>query len=226
MSGVELLRFAGELRGLRGAELTGAVLRAAQQAGVTAFMRRRIGGYSGGMRQRLGIAQALVGDPEVLLLDEPVSSLDPEGRHEVLEVVAGLSGSATVLLSTHVLADVERVCDRVAILDRGQLVAESDIASLLERHAAPAYEVELRRAGEPERAALAARLARQEWVSGVRWQDGRLRVQVTDAGTAARALVAELAAAGAAVDRLELLRPSLEDVFLSIVGRHDGGETR
>lgn len=222
MTGAELLRFVGELHGLRGADLARATRRAADVAGVAAFMCRRIGGYSGGMRQRLGIAQAIVAGPAVLLLDEPVSSLDPEGRHEVLEVISRLRGSATVLLSTHILSDVERVCDRVAILDRGRLVAESDIASLLERHAAPLYEVELLHAAHGDAERLAARLAGLPWVSAVTPQQGRLRVRTADAETAARELVAELAAAGAAVDRLERLRPSLEDVFLSIVGNRPG----
>jgi ABC-2 type transport system ATP-binding protein len=221
MTGAELLRFAGELHGLRGAELARATLRAAELAGITEFMRRRIAGYSGGMRQRLGIAQAVVAQPDVLLLDEPVSSLDPEGRHQVLEVISRLRGSATVVLSTHILADVERVCDRVAILDRGRLLAVSDIASLLERFAAPVFEVDLRRPGPAERVALAERLAPLPWVSRIHWEDGRLRVRATDADAAARGLVAELAAAGAAVDRLERLRPSLEDVFLAIVEGRD-----
>jgi ABC-2 type transport system ATP-binding protein len=71
------------------------------------------------MRQRLGIGQAIVHRPEVLILDEPVSSLDPEGRRDLLALVADLRGSSTVLFSTHVLADVERICDRVGILDHG-----------------------------------------------------------------------------------------------------------
>jgi ABC-2 type transport system ATP-binding protein len=218
MTGAELLRFAGELRGLRGTELAGATKRAAVLAGIEPFMRRRIGGYSGGMRQRLGIAQAAIGDPEVLLLDEPVSFLDPEGRHKVLEVVSRLRGTATVLLSTHIIGDVECVCDRVAILDAGRLVAESDIASLLERHATPVYEVELRDADGPLRDALAGRIAARPWASAVGWHGETLPVRASDAAQAARRLVVELAAAGACVDRLERLRPSLEDVFLSLVG--------
>jgi len=217
MTGAELLRFVGELHGLRGADLASAARHAADVAGVSAFADRRIGGYSGGMRQRLGIAQAVVARPDVLLLDEPVSSLDPEGRHEVLEVISRLRGSATVLLSTHILSDVERVCDRVAILDHGRLVTESDIASLLDRHASPLYEVDLARAAPGEVERLAARLAGLPWVSTVERREDTLRVRATDAGIAARELVAELATAGAAIDRLERLRPSLEDVFLSIV---------
>jgi ABC-2 type transport system ATP-binding protein len=92
---------------------------------------RKAGTYSGGMRQRLGIAQALVGRPSVLLLDEPVSSLDPIGRKEVLELMRDLKGETTVFYSTHILDDVERVSDYVAILDEGKLVRAEPTAQLL-----------------------------------------------------------------------------------------------
>src|SRR4051794_9597074 len=92
---------------------------------------RKAGTYSGGMRQRLGIAQALVGHPSVLLLDEPVSSLDPIGRREVLELMEDLRGETTIFYSTHILEDVQRVSDYVAILDAGKLVRAAPTAELL-----------------------------------------------------------------------------------------------
>jgi len=85
--------------------------------------RRRIQGFSRGMRQRLGLAAALVHKPPILLLDEPVSALDPAGRKEVLELIEELRGQTTILLSTHILADVERVCDVVGIINQGRLIA-------------------------------------------------------------------------------------------------------
>jgi ABC-2 type transport system ATP-binding protein len=95
---------------------------------------RPTGQYSGGMRQRLGIAQALAGDPSVLLLDEPAASLDPLGRHDVLELLKRLKGATTVFYSTHILDDVERVSDHVAILDGGRLVVSAPTRELV-RHA-------------------------------------------------------------------------------------------
>ena len=92
---------------------------------------RRTSTYSGGMRQRLGIAQALVGRPAVILLDEPVSSLDPIGRRDVLELMRALKGETTVFYSTHILDDVERVSDHVAILDHGRLVKAAPTEALL-----------------------------------------------------------------------------------------------
>ena len=139
MKGRELLELVGRLHGLGGAELRSHVAGMLERTGLVSAADRRIGGYSGGMRQRLGIAQALVHAPELLILDEPVSSLDPEGRRDLLELVAGLRGEATVVFSTHLLADVERICDRVAILDRGRRVTEGPLEDLLAAHARPIY---------------------------------------------------------------------------------------
>ena len=143
MSGRELVTFVGQLFGLRGAELRGRVDDTLALTGLADAATRRIGGYSGGMRQRLGLAQALVNRPDVLFLDEPASALDPAGRHEILTAIAGLRGAVTVCMSTHILADVERVCDTVAILDHGRLLVSAPVAELQERYAQPAFELEL-----------------------------------------------------------------------------------
>lgn len=100
---------------------------------------RRTAGYSGGMRQRLGLAQALLPEPELLLLDEPVSALDPVGRMETLDLIGELGEAVTVFMSTHILDDVERICDHVTILHRGRIVADEPTAGLLARYAHPVF---------------------------------------------------------------------------------------
>ena len=142
MTGRDQLRLLGRLHGLDGHGLERAVDDALDRVDMTAAADRRTSSYSGGMRQRLGIAGALVHRPSVAILDEPVSSLDPEGRRDVLNLIAGLRGELTVLFSTHVLADVERICDRVGILAHGRLVVEGPLAELLDRYALPVYRVE------------------------------------------------------------------------------------
>src|SRR5262249_9474736 len=142
MRGRELLAFVGALYGLRGADLRRRIDAALEVTGLTDVASRRIGGYSGGMRQRIGLAQALVNTPEASFCAAPVSSLDPAGRHEILEVIAGLRDRTTVFMSTHILADVERVCDRVAILNSGRLVVASSVAELQERYAQPIFLLE------------------------------------------------------------------------------------
>ncbi len=208
----------GLLHGMSGAALerrTGEVM---AQVGLTEAADRRVGTYSGGMRQRLGIAQALVNRPAVLILDEPVSSLDPEGRRDLLALIAELRGTATVLFSTHVLADVERVCDRVGILDRGRLVTEGPLGELLDRYALPIYRIE----PEPGQAGAVAdlldALRRAPWATGVAAEHGLLRVTVSDPARAAAELLPAIVAAGVAVTAVERVRPTLEDVFLRLTG--------
>ena len=96
------------------------------------------------MKQRLGLACVLLPQPDLFILDEPVSALDPVGRLEILELLASLRGKATVFFSSHVLADVERVCDRVAVLYRGRLLLQSSLKSLLEQYRLPRYRITFR----------------------------------------------------------------------------------
>ena len=93
---------------------------------------RKIGTFSRGMKQRLGIAQALINDPKVVLLDEPVSALDPIGRKEVMDIIQSLAGKVTVFFSTHILADVERICDRIIIINEGKKLLEDSIEHIKE----------------------------------------------------------------------------------------------
>jgi ABC-2 type transport system ATP-binding protein len=129
MSGRETVEYVADLHGLpasrrRTPELLDLV-------GLTDAADRATRTYSGGMRQRLGIAQAMAADPAVLILDEPAASLDPIGRHDILELLQRLRGTVTVFYSTHILDDVQRVSDHVAILDRGRLVVSSPTAELM-----------------------------------------------------------------------------------------------
>jgi ABC-2 type transport system ATP-binding protein len=218
MTGRELLELVGRLHGLAGSELRRRVGEVLELVGLEAAARRRIGGYSGGMRQRLGIGQAMLNRPAVLFLDEPVSSLDPEGRRDVLEIVERLRGEATVLLSTHILSDVERVCDRVAILDHGRLVTEAQIDELLERHAAPILELDPEPGQEGPVRVLVDRLRAAPWTRDVLAEHGLVRVVTTDPARAATEILPMVADTGVVLARFERVRPSLEDVFLRLVG--------
>jgi ABC-2 type transport system ATP-binding protein len=217
MRGRELLNMVGQLHGLRGAALKQRVGEVLEIVGLTEAAHRRIGGYSGGMRQRLGIGQALINQPRVLFLDEPVSSLDPEGRRDVLEIITRLRGTATVFMSTHILNDVERVCDRVAILNLGHLVVEGPIDELLDRYAQPIYEIE----PEPQQPGsidrLAATMRGQAWARDVKTTPDTVRVFVDDPKVAGPAILPLIASSGVNVVRYERVRPSLEDVFLRLV---------
>jgi ABC-2 type transport system ATP-binding protein len=170
------------------------------------------------MRQRLGIAGALVHRPPVVVLDEPVSALDPEGRRDVLDLIAGLRGETTVLFSTHVLADVERICDRVAILDQGRLVVEGELADLLERYALPVWRIEPEPGQGEALDRLAARLRAEPWVTAASLEHGLLTVAVAEPVLAGRSILAAVADADISVISVARARPTLEDVFLRLTG--------
>ncbi len=189
-----------------------------QRVGLAEAAGRRIGGFSRGMRQRLGLAQALLHRPPVLLLDEPVSALDPAGRREILELIESLRGEATVFMSTHILADVERACDTVGIINRGRLVVQAGREELLARYAAPILEVRFEAAGEQVGAWVGALAGRGDaGAVGVRVDGSTARITVRDPARAKVELPAAVAAAGLPVQKYEWVRPSLEEVFLRLV---------
>jgi ABC-2 type transport system ATP-binding protein len=218
MRGRELLELVGRLHGMRGPALASRIEETLEAVGMTDAARRSIGGYSGGMRQRLGLAQAILNRPPVLLLDEPVSALDPEGRRDVLGVIRTLGRESTVLFSTHILNDVERICDRVAILDRGRLVTEGPMDELLARYAQPVFVVEPDATDAAAVVGLAARLRELPGVTTVEIDHGELRIGVDDDARAST-LLSAIAASGVSIARFERQRPTLEDVFLRLVGR-------
>ncbi len=219
MTGRELLDVVGQLYGMRGAAMRQRVDETLELVGLSDAAPRRIAGYSGGMRQRLGLGQAVLNRPPVLLLDEPVSALDPEGRHDVLATIRGLAGSSTVLFSTHILADAERICDRIAILDHGRLLTDATVGELLERYAQPVYRIEPDARHVAVLSALADTLRGVRGVTDVIEGHGELRVLTNDPEATGPALLAALAAHRVGLVAFERLRPSLEEVFLRLTGR-------
>jgi ABC-2 type transport system ATP-binding protein len=166
------------------------------------------------MLQRLGLAATLVGDPDLVLLDEPCSALDPLGRREVLDLIARLRGEATVVFSSHILADVQEVCDTVGILRRGSLIFEGPLHQLLVGSAVPSYLVRLRSPLQP----IIAGLQQHDWVREVSAVDPeQIRVTATSLEEAQSELIGALAATGAQVVSLAPEAPSLEDVFLEVI---------
>ena len=183
------------------------------RVGLEKAARRRIGTYSKGMRQRVGLAQTLIGRPRLLVLDEPTSGLDPVSRRDFYDLLDGLSAEGTaILLSSHVLTEVEARTDSILILSGGALVAEGTLAGLRARAALPVAFVV--RPAEGHAPALAA--AFPEASAG---PDGLLRLSCTQAQKLP--LLARLTALGDAVADLDVIPPSLEDIY-SHFSRRDG----
>ncbi|RXT57979.1 ABC transporter ATP-binding protein [Lacticaseibacillus chiayiensis] len=153
MTATEYLRMCGQLTGLRGTALASRVTAMLKRVGL-ASASHRIGGFSRGMRQRLGIAQALLTMPKLLICDEPTSALDPQGRTEFLDLLASLSGQTTILFSTHILSDVERICDHVGILHEGRLQVSASLADLKQQYAKPQVQLTFETAVQAKQAAM------------------------------------------------------------------------
>jgi ABC-2 type transport system ATP-binding protein len=186
---------------------------------------RPVRGFSGGERQRLGIAQAQVNYPDLLILDEPAASLDPMGRHDVLEVMERLRKYTTIFYSTHILEDVQRVSDTVAILNRGRLIAEAPIAELLAGDGGSTiYDITLKSAAEAALAGARDRVTGQPWVQNlsVAADDGLTcwQVSVTDEA-AAEDLLLRLILDDRSLQVKHFGRKTynLEEVFLELVGK-------
>lgn len=215
MSARDVLRFAASLVGVKGTTLTKRTESLLELAGLT-DVRQRVGGYSRGMKQRLGIAQALIGAPDLLVLDEPTSALDPIGRKAVLDMVAGLRGRTTVFFSTHILSDVERVCDEVAILDKGRLVTQGSVDELKTRYGGSSrYALDV--TGDTAR--LRDILHAEPWVGRMVDTASGVELTVNDLDLARCRVPAIVAGLGVGLVRFEPIETSLEDVFVSLVQR-------
>ena len=191
------------------------VAAALQTVGLADAADRRVAGLSRGMLQRLGLACALVGDPELLILDEPMSALDPAGRAEMLELVAAMRGTRTVIFSSHILADVQRVADQVGILRDGRLLYEGSARALMDTYLTPSWL--LRLAGGVD--SVAAALAGQPWVTKVEpAQPDVLRVEATSIEDGERGIPAVVAGCGGRQVSCEPAAADLESAFLALTG--------
>lgn len=217
---LEYLRFVGEAKGLRGAELTAQIDEVAEQAGTSDVMRRRIGDLSKGYRQRVGIAQALLGEPRVIILDEPTVGLDPIQIIEIRDLIRSLGQSHTVILSSHILSEVQAICDKILIIAHGRLVAFDTPAKLEERLAATG---ELSLTTDVSLNAARKALAGVKTLAEVLPEMGtdgfthlRLRAAQEDLYATAREVFFAFAERRLAILELRLNKASLEDVFLEL----------
>ena len=209
----EVVALARSLVGLApSAEAVESTLR---RTGLAEAADRASGGFSRGMLQRLGLAAAMVGEPTLLVLDEPAAALDPAGRRDVLDLVSDLSGGTTVLFSSHILADVQQVCDTIGILRGGRLQFQGPTRDLLAGKAAPAFTVRLR----PPVDGVVEALEAAPWVHLVERPGlDRLLVTVTSTDAAETELVRTLYDAGARVVGIAPAEVDLEHVFLELTG--------
>jgi len=214
MTAKEYLRLCGEITGMPAALIRTKSEELLDLVGL-ADVKKRIGTFSRGMKQRLGIAQALLNEPRLLICDEPTSALDPIGRREILDILLKVKERTTVLFSTHVLTDVEAVCDRVGILDGGKIVRTGSIAELKKAHSRHSCAVTFRTPmdaavfqGDPRVSALK---------NAVLADDATVTIPTDDPETTMTLIMRILVETGLVPLRLETAEPKLEDIFLEVV---------
>lgn len=206
----------GRLFGLSDAERQERIAELLRLVDLEAAANRRVGGFSGGMKQRLGLAGALIHRPSVLILDEPMAGLDPAGRRDVLDLMEALRDHVTIFFSTHILADVERVCDTVGILHEGRLVEVAGREELMSRYTSDVAELAVPAESAEALPAFAAELEALPWVSGVTIEENHVRVAAADVAAGQLALLPLVVKHNLPLLRYEWMRPNLEEIFLSL----------
>ena len=216
----EYLRFVGEAKGLKGAELTEQVASVISQTGIGHVKHRRISALSKGYKQRVGIAQALLGNPKVIILDEPTVGLDPIQIIEIRDLIKELGRTHTVIFSSHILSEVQTICDRILIISRGKLAAFGEPKEL-EQQMMSANEISVTAELAPE--------TMQEWLSRAAYVQ-EVRVTVGENGMTSalirsdheniydvsRAVFKVFAEQGTPLLEMSLKKANLEDIFLEL----------
>jgi ABC-2 type transport system ATP-binding protein len=218
------LGFIAEVRGFSGAEVMRRADAAAEKAGLLNVWNQRIETLSKGYKRRVGIAQAILHDPEVLIMDEPTDGLDPNQQHQVRELIRTMAKDKAIIISTHILAEVDAVCTRAVIIDRGRIVADGtapELESRLDYHQSVALRVPAAAADRAktvlERVAGVAKVEAGARANGA----ARLRVFPKPGESIAAAVAAALRTEGIEVDELYVDKGRLDDVFRQITS-HDG----
>ena len=228
----EYLAFVGRLKGIPASALPKRVAEVSERCNIADVRTKLIAKLSKGYRQRVGLAQAIIHNPDVLILDEPTAGLDPKQIHETRDLIRSLAGAHTIILSTHILPEVEQTCDEVIIINKGQIAARDSVKNLTSRlRGQEAVLVEARAAGEgrdPE--ALERKLRETPGVSSVERRGAKggafaFEVQSEPGqhvrGALARAVVAE----GWDLEELRPLAVSLEEIFLQLTASENNAKT-
>ena len=221
MSGREFLHFVGELHNLNQSESKKRTEELLELVELKEAGNRRTGSYSRGMRQRLGIAQALINRPQVLFLDEPTSALDPLGHRDILNLILRLQENTTIFMSSHNLSDIERVCDMVGIVDKGKLITVSTVEALQKKYARSIFELEFMEDAGP----FVETLKKIPWLAEPAIVIGNgspmVRVRAVDIERARKELPRLIGESGLTLTRYELSLPSIEDIFVEILTNGD-----
>jgi len=218
MNAYEYLGFTGKITGYGQEDIKKRTDELLEMVKLGKNAKRRIGGYSRGMKQRLALATAILKDPEILFLDEPSSALDPEGRLEMLDLIDDLKDNKiTIFLSTHILSDAERVCDTICIIDEGKILLTEKLSRLYEKYIQPVFDIEFE--GIPK--AEAVILRKLDWVEDIVENGKKISLQVEDIKHAQKEILAELSKLDMNIVSYQIRKRTLEDIFIGMVNSRE-----
>ncbi|WP_175991331.1 ABC transporter ATP-binding protein [Bacillus sp. Marseille-Q1617] len=213
MTGMEYLIFSGEITGLSRNQSKKRTEELIELVNLSEGKNRRIHQYSGGMKQRLGIAQALIHKPKLVILDEPVSALDPFGRREVLNLLDTLKEKTTILFSTHILNDAEQVCDDVLFLYNGEIIEQGSLIEIKARHHTSSLKLYFE--GIPAR--IKEVLQEKTWIKQLKEENGSLIFEVEELKRDRSRLFKLISEGDWPVTKMESSEQSLEDLFMKVM---------
>lgn len=215
MTAREYLRFCGELFDMKPKQIS---LKSNELLKLVDLENnRKIGGYSRGMKQRLGLAQALINDPKLIFMDEPTSALDPIGRKEVLDLVEQIKHKATIFFSTHILSDVERVCNRVGIMNKGKLITDKNISDLKSEYGESIIELELVSVTDE----LLNQFNNSDWVKHIIQNENKLIINVLNSDKAHFKIPQIISETKSGIISINKKQPNLEDIFVKLVNSNE-----
>jgi ABC-2 type transport system ATP-binding protein len=218
MNAYEYLNFIARIIGCDLKKSSKSVGKLLEMVKLTKQGKRRIGGYSRGMKQRLALAVAFMNNPEILFLDEPASALDPEGRVEMLELIESLKDNKiTIFLSTHILNDAERVCDRICIIDEGKILLTKNLSELHETYIQPIFDVEFEEDPKNE----VDLLKKLSWIESIKENGRRISIYVKDIDYAKSEILKEISKLNTNVTSYQIRKSTLEDIFMRIVSKNE-----
>jgi ABC-2 type transport system ATP-binding protein len=178
-------------------------------------VNKKIGGFSRGMKQRLGIAQALLNEPRLLICDEPTSALDPVGRKEILDILQQVKGKTTVVFSTHILSDVERICDHIAVLNKGQIALSGTLSELKAQYKADCLMIEFANKKDKEQFIAAPQIV--PYMDKWEQTDTMITFQVKDVSQTEIVVLDVLSQNRILPLKLEVMEPTIESLFMEVV---------